>query len=172
MCTPCLCVCVCLMDKAPRPWHPSFWQAWWTEQLCGRRERRREAASSLNHPMTVWQWWMIEDVLSPSLSLSLLSGPLLSLPISLIPSSHSQTLTLVIPSQIRWRESSDLSCQRQGGLAVKNPEWSHGLAPLAVLLFFSLFYFFFCSLKKKRKVNFFSPLFIIPWSKPNMLKAA
>lgn len=47
------------------------------------------------------------------LLLCLISSPLLSL----IPSPHSQTLTLVIPSQIRRSQSCDLSSQRQGGLA-------------------------------------------------------
>lgn len=58
------------------------------------------------------------SISSPLLYLSFpLPLPLLSPLLSLIPSPHSQTLTLVIPSQIRWSQSCDLSRQRQGGLA-------------------------------------------------------
>lgn len=50
------------------------------------------------------------------LLLSRSSSPLLLL----IPSPHSQTLTLVIRSQIRRSQSCDLSRQRQGGLALES----------------------------------------------------
>lgn len=56
----------------------------------------------------------------PHFTLPCLSSPLLFsflLLSSLISSPHSQTLTLVIPSQIRRSQSCDLSCQRQGRLA-------------------------------------------------------
>lgn len=56
----------------------------------------------------------------PPSTLPFLSSPLLFsflLLSSLISSPHSQTLTLVIPSQIRRSQSCDLSCQRQGRLA-------------------------------------------------------
>lgn len=55
-----------------------------------------------------------------SLPVNLLPSPPVSvtpLPAPLISAPYSQTLTLVILSQIHWRQSCDLSCERRGRLA-------------------------------------------------------